>query len=343
MTQPLNPKPAPHQLEVAPYYLFILAGPIGVYLLLEFILKGFGDVSVVIPVTEFAEPARILELVGRYKFLAAFAVFASVSTAIIAIFLIDLMTNFTRRTVIFAGIAIVLSAAFGLVMSVFEPAALEDFQTYFLLGRRFFESALSVGASGQCADVIGPCDDRTALRLYLKLSDPINTLTSFGAATALTGMVLSLATPLKSRAAPTDLAARARDLQAARVISQRYLYCAGVLLTTGMAFVLSWMHWPTALIAEEGLRALHNDLIGSITLYIGVGYSVMILSAYLPVMLIQTRRTEVLRIAIESGTFVDPPELPEVDYINALKAILAIVSPILASAVGSLGQTFMFS
>ena len=336
--------------DINPRYLLILAAPISVYLFLEFVLKNFGDGTLQLPVDGFADPAQMIELTGRYKFLSAFAFFGSVSIAVLAIFALDIATNYTRKTVLWSIVAILLSAAFGLVLSVFEPEAFDQFETYYLLGREFFEAALGSGKVGVCPVETADCGDKTAMYLFRTLSNPINALTSFGAAAALTGVILSLSkTRDAGRDAVEDIGAQAADLRAAQVIAQRYLYCAGLLLTAGMMFVMAWMHWPAALIADSALRAAYNDLTGAITLYIGVGYSLMILSCYLPVMLIHTKRAERLRAQIDgagpaAASTSDPKfALPELSYVKSLNSIVAILSPVLASAIGSFGQGILFS
>lgn len=331
--------PQPAKLEIAPQYLLILAAPVAVYLLLEFILKTFGDGALQLPADSFAEPARLIELTGRYKFMAAFAFFGAVSVSILAIFALDIATNYSARTVRAALLALVASAAFGVVLSVLEPDAFGNFETYYLLGREFFEASLSLGKTGLCADGEAACLDRNALDMFRILTNPINALTSFGAAAALTGLILSLATRPVDGA---DLERQADALKSAQAVSQRYLYCAGVLLTSGMTFLLAWMHWPSPLIAEPDLRAAYNDLVGAVTLYVGVGYSVMILSCYLPVMLIHVRRAERLRAQAGGAPEAEKLALPQLNYIKALNAVVAILSPIMASAIGSFGQGVLF-
>lgn len=327
------------RLDIAPGYLAILVAPVAVYLLLEFLLKTFGDTTLDLATDAFAQPTRMIELTGRYKFLAAFAFFGAVSTSILLIFTLDLLARFTRRAIALALIAILLSASVGVVLSVLEPESLGGFETYHLLDRSFFEAALSLGTTGFCADG-PPCLDRSALAMFQVLTDPINALTSFGAAAALTGMILSLGQPRGLNEA--DPQARAARLTAATTVAQRYLYCAGLLLTGGITFLLAWMYWPSGLIADEVRRAAYGEMVSAVSLYIGVGYSVMILSCYLPVMLIHTLRLDRLRADLAHMPAAETPDLPEITPIKSLNAIVAILSPILASAIGSFGQGILF-
>ena len=70
----------------------------------------------------------------------------------------------------------------------------------------------------------------------------------------------------------------------------------------------------------------------------------MILSCYLPVMLIHANRIAVLRTPLGDAPAKDDkgPNLPQLNYTTALKSMMAILSPILASAVGSFGQGVLF-
>ncbi len=195
MTDPSAP---PGRLDLAPGYMLILLAPIAVYLLFEALLKTFGDPSFALPTDTFAEPARMIELTGRYKFMAAFAFFGACSVSVLLIFSLDLAANYTRRGVLTALAGIAAGAAVGIVLSILEPESLGEFETYALLGRDFFEAALGLGVTGYCAD--GPtCLDRSAFGMFRALSNAINALTSFALTAALAGMILSLAAPRPGR------------------------------------------------------------------------------------------------------------------------------------------------
>ena len=77
-------------------------------------------------------------------------------------------------------------------------------------------------------------------------------------------------------------------------------------------------------------------MVSSLSLFRGTTYSALILSVYLPVLLCLALRAESLRKIegeIEGETI--KAAFASVSYTDALKSFVAIVSPLLASAVGS--------
>jgi len=335
--------------SVAPGSFALLVLPILLFLAIEYVLKNFGDGSLPLGDIVLIDTPRPVELIGRYKFMAAAAFFASVSLAVMAIFAVDLALNYTRRTAGFALLGLAAGALVGMVFSVLAPGALWNFETYNLVGGAFYETALGVGQVAICEAGRAECDGIGALFTYNTLSDPINALTALGAAAALTGVILALRRA--DAPAPADqverLEAEARALSAARAVLQRYLYCAGLLLTAGMTFLISWMHWPAPLIADIEARAAYFDLTGALTLFIGVCYSMLILSVYLPVLLILAARGERYGAALAAADLpevADTParfEIPAIGYIDGLKSMTAILSPILASAIGSFAPSIL--
>jgi hypothetical protein len=112
-----------------------------------------------------------------------------------------------------------------------------------------------------------------------------------------------------------------------------------------MAFVLSWMNWPAELILGSDERASYRELVGALALYNGVGYTVLIAAAYVPVMLIHARRAERFRrrMAIIGQKIEGPLDVPKLSYVESLSRLAAILAPLVASAVGSVWQDLIFS
>jgi hypothetical protein len=345
-------KPFPYsRLEISPKSLLIMLAPVSVFLVLEFVLKSLGDPTLEVPKSDFPDGSRLIELAGRYKFLAAFAFFGAVSLAVLAIFVLDLLSNYSKRTALWSGVALLLCAAVGVLFSVAEPDALGAFEMSDLVGHSFFMAALGNGNVGICAVTGSGCTEIGAMHVFRTVAAPINVLTSFSLAAAMIGLILALAQrpDCEAQGAQTRLEKQAAELVSARAVSQRYLYCAGILLTSGITFLYAWMRWPAELIGDDVLRQSYMDLTGALALYVGVGYSVLILAGYLPVMLIIARRTERFRFSLVSehqataGKVLESLDVPEVKYFDALKSIVAILSPILASSVGTFGQGVVFS
>ncbi len=340
MTENTRPEHLARHLAIAPGYLLLLLSPVSVYLLLEFILKVFGDGSFVMGTPELVENARMAELLGRYKFLAAFAFFGAASLAVLLVFVLDLFTNYSRRTREYCFVAIVLSALVGLVLSVFEPEAFGAFETYYLLGRAFYESALSIGCAPEC-------DGRGGLYVFRTLANPINSLTSFSVAAAMVGLILSLARRETTAGKVEDtMAAKAAELRHGQAVARRYLYCAGLLLTAGITFFLAWANWPSPMIGDAELRQAYNDVVGGLTLFIGVGYTLLILSCFLPVMLIHSVRADRFGMAMAEANLPEVEDdrygVPSLQYVDVLKSSIAVLSPILATAIGTFGQGLFF-
>jgi len=337
MTDPTTPGRA----RIAPGYLLLLLAPILIYFGLEYLLKAFGDGSIDLPADTFADHARFSELTGRFKYMAAVGFFGAVSISVIVIFVLDLWAHYTPFTRFLAFCGLALGGVVGSLFSVFGHSSDWYYSTYHLVGKEFFESALGQGKFSGCAFDQG-CGG--GFFVYQVLSDPINALTAISAAAAITGLILSLARPA-GELGPEE---EAETLRASQAVTRRYLYCAGLILTAGMTHLIAWMHWPDALIAEPALREAYRNMIGALTLYIGVGYSVMILSCYLPVMLTHAQRIERFnRRLVLGGTATGVEEtrkleIPQIQYVDALNAVIAILSPILASAIGSFGQGILF-
>ena len=347
----MTKSPAPSKLDISPRSLLILLAPVLVFLVLEFVLKSLGDPNLVVPTSDFPADSRLIELTGRYKFLAAFAFFGTVSIAVLAIFILDLLSNYSRHTAVWTAVALFACAAVGVVYSVVEPDALGAFELSDLVGGEFFVSALERGNVGICTASGSGCDGIGAVHVFRTIAVPINFLTSFALAAAMIGLVLALArrSHTDNPSGQASLQEQATELITARVVCQRYLYCAGLLLTAGITYQFAWMRWPANMIGDDAIRQSYIDLTGSLSLYVGVGYSVLILAGYLPVMMILTQRTERFRNQVASEPRASPDkahtsyDVPDVNYLDAVKSIIAILSPILASAIGTLGQGLIFS
>ena len=365
MTQPVDP-PAPEQshakgrsalkvgkLQIAPKHLLIMLLPIVVLTASEYLLGTFGDTSLVVPDVTLNELSPLVELNARYKFLAALFFFVAVTVTLTAVFTAELYARHTLRSICYTLVGIVVVIIVSLSFSTFEPDWMPaSFESHYLLGNELFRATLGTGNLPGCAPggaLADACAGQGAFFAMKYLLNHVNILTSLSAAAIIAGMVLSLARPRQVDLTTDDgLIIEAQALQVSQETSQRYLYCSGVLLTTGMVLVLSWMSWPNAMITDEKLRAAHHGVINSLSMFRGVTYTVLILSYYMPVSLILRVRIERFKRAASEvgqddlGAKLEGFNINRIASLDAFKAILAIVSPILVSAIGSFVELSMF-
>jgi hypothetical protein len=329
------------RLVIAPRHLGILALPAFVLLASEYILGNFGNSALILPESVTVTPAPLLELTARYRFLSAWFFYFAVCSIFIAIFFAELWSQHRPKSVSRILLGLVAVVAFTMVFNTLEPAWMGSFEAYELLGKSLFMDALSPGRLRACETSL-PCDNMGAFHGMEYLLDKANHITSLAAAAVIAGMVLALARPhrpyLLSR---KGLVAEAEILRRAQDTSSRYLYCSGILLSVGMVLLLSWMKWPGQMISDPEAQHRHAELVNAISLYRGVSYSVLILSYYMPVSLILMVRIEQFHRAVAAhggpqiGTQVVGFDINRIASLEAFKKIIAIVSPILASALGA--------
>lgn len=337
------------KLQIDPRYLLIMLLPVAVLIVSEYLLGTFGDTSVHLDGLELKDQSALIELSARYRFLAALVFFGGATISITAIFVFELYSRHTRWSILSTVIGIVGIIIVSLSFSTFEPDWMPaSFESQSLLGDNLFH-ALLVPANLPGCDVAGSlsdkCDQQGAYFAMEYLLDRVNILTSLSAGAVIAGMVLALSRPTSvGQAVHPDLEAEARILKAAQEATQRYLYCSGILLTTGMVLMLSWMSWPGDAILDDNMRKAHGELVSSLSMYRGVTYSVLILSYYLPVSLLLKVRIDAFHDAVDAegkqelAQDVAGFDIQRIASLDALKAIIAIVSPILTGAIGSFGN-----
>ena len=325
------------KLDINAWALAILLIPFLVLTASELLLGIWGDSGLTVD-AEVLKGAPLVELASRYLVFAAFFFFVTICVAVTAIFGVDLSARFSRLAQIKTFIALLAAIGATLIYSVIEPEAMNSFESYQLLGEDLVRQALATAKTGACLPDRESCEVGTGFDALVRLVDLSNYFISVAAA-VLTGIILALG-DLPDRDA--DTASMIQALSASRRVAQRYLYCAGVLLTAGMIWVQAWMQWPTQLITDSVVQDQFKAMVSSLSLFRGTTYSALILSVYLPVLLCLTLRTEKLRKGsgeVEKESIRST--IATANYTDALKSFVAIVSPILAGAVGS-GWTVAF-
>ncbi|MCK0126421.1 hypothetical protein MWU76_18670 [Gelidibacter sp. F2691] len=337
------------KLQIDPLFLLIMLLPVVVLIAAEYLLGTFGDTTVHLEGLELKAQSRLIELSARYRFLASLFFFIGATISVTAIFTFELFSRHTRRSILTTLLGIVAVIAVSLSFSTFEPDWMPaGFDSHTLLGENlYFEVMLSASLPGCEAGGSLPdnCDKQGAFYAMEYLLDRANLFTSLSAGAVIAGMVLALSRPSGLGASPhPDLEKEAGILKSAQESTQRYLYCSGMLLTTGMVLMISWMGWPGDAILDKDMREAHEQLVGSLSIYRGVTYSVLILSYYLPVSLFLKVRIDAFHDAVKASDMPDLAEdvagfdIQRIATLDALKAIIAIVSPILTGAIGSFGS-----
>lgn len=340
------------RLEISWTYLLIFLGPVSVLIASEYILGNFGNPDLDLGKVELVENASLIELAGRYRYMAAVFFYLAISIALILVFVFELVSEHKILSMLRTLIALFAAVGVALVFSMIEPVSMRSFESYQLLGEGLFRDALGQGKIARCDAIAAqttPCEKLGAFAALTTLNGVINLVSALASAAVIAGTILAL-----SRAGPRDLNSRegllieAEALEAAQSAARRYLYASAVLLTVGMAMGLAWMNWPTALIAEEGMSAAHQKLVESVSLFRGASYSALIMSYYIPVSLLLMVRTNRFNAAAaqhggelakeEAETWkarIGGFDVSKLASLDAMKAILAIVSPLLTSALGS--------
>ncbi|MDW4499622.1 hypothetical protein R5H30_16635 [Sulfitobacter sp. D35] len=341
----MQDKPRTTKLTIAPKHLLILLLPVVVLTVSEIMLASFADTDMDPGPVAIVEAGRMVELAGRYRFMAVWFFYSAVAFTFIAVFVADLKARHTWQSCCMTIVALIVVIFISLIFSVFEPAWMGSFEAYELLGAEIFTAALGVGHLPICAPgapMEPRCGPHGAFFAMTFLLDKTNFIASFSTAAVIAGMVLALARAHPPElSTPDGLMREAQALETAQRTVRRYLYCSGILLTVGMMMGLAWMNWPADLIADKAQREEFRALVDSVSLFRGVSYSVLILSFYMPVSLILMVRIERFQTAAEGKSIpeaarsIDGFDIGRIGSMDAFKAVLSIIAPIIASAVGS--------
>lgn len=285
-----------------------------------------------------------LESVGRYRFLAATWFFVVLAVLPVALLIRNLMrpTAFeTRLAAIATVIAITLLAITPVVQQNLNP---ESGRIYHRLGAAVFEAALSHGTLPGCKGLddqwlLGRCGEVPVISLFNRVLDIVNAVAGLAVGSLIVGMILCLETR-KSEGVEDAATQLSKNLQQMR----QQLYLSSLILTFGMFFATSWMHWPLPLVAGAE-RADYGALILASALFTGTYFSLLLLSFYLPVALVLDGRVKRLaERAAQDARIGNSVEINEWRASRGLKegasdyirAGFALVAPILAAFTGGI-------
>jgi len=272
-------------------YFAIVLVPISVFLLNVLITNHLIAADPNVPPEILMDERPWLEAVGRYRFLAATWFFVALALLPVALLIRNLMRPTIRETrlaAIATLVAITLLAITPVVQQNMNP---ESARIYHRLGSAVFEAALSQGSLPGCNGLedhwlFGQCGENPVISMFNRILDIVNVFAGFAVGSLVVGMILCLETGDGKNS--EDAAAQlSKNLQQMR----QQLYLSSLILTFGMFFATSWMHWPLPMVSGAE-RADYGSLILASALFTGTYFSLLLLSYYLPVAVILDGRVK---------------------------------------------------
>lgn len=332
------------ELHVRRRFFIIMLGPIFVFMASNWLLQNLAATPD-LP-ADLLDPGRAaLEASGRLTFLAAVLFYSVVVLAVIGTIISDLCGPLSRRTRIWA-VAVLAATQLPVLAEIFSHQAGQDdiWRSYFLIGADLVEAALSGAAVPVCSTdgriLFWTCGggEGDGLTLLLSLLDGMNVLGGLGVGAISVGAILTLAMPSKQGA---TLEQRVRALSVGQKMGRRHLYLAGLLLTSGMFASVGWVNWPLEMVTKDA-RALTEPTAQATLLYFGVFFTLLIVSAFGPVLFVQTMRADALAAQILS-TKAPQEDVAKWKKSNGLAAnlpetlqsLLAVCAPLIAGFAGS--------
>lgn len=366
--------------DVPPACFALLILPLLVYLLHEAAVPQVGvpvlDVTAaeVLRETQKTLDLGFTEAAGRNRFLGALLFFAVVVLVALVAFFAELSRGLTPRSRNTAlGVFAAVQVPVILVVLGHHLGEADGWRSYHQLGRDVLETVLARGGPVEmCVGTDGTglrgffcgSDGAHAFRLFALSLDLVSVLSGLGVAALVLGMILSLARPVED----ASLELRAFDHGRNQRVARRFLYLAGLMMSAGLFFTMSWMHWPFPMLTEDAAEP-YADVIKATLFYYGVFYTLLIVSGFGPVLFLAARRSDELAlqslVQAEEGaeTVAAKPEgkgktpgpsparpcLPtisalddwkaahglRISFTEALQALFAAGSPLLTAFAGS--------
>lgn len=188
-----------------------------------------------------------------------------------------------------------------------------------------------------CNLIQGFCSDDAVkiqcCRCAIIWGDVVNIFTAFVIAALVTGSISTL----------SSSSMQPREIVLAQMQRRLRIYAelSGIVLTLGMVFTLTWMHWPMPFIADEA-RSGYTALVNSVLFEFGAFYSLLIVTFYLPVAAIQSHwilKAAQLSIGHTNATpdAVSKWRLQyglDTSHLKSIRTLLAVSAPSLASLAG---------
>ncbi|MEO1044688.1 MAG: hypothetical protein AAFX04_04540 [Pseudomonadota bacterium] len=260
--------------------------------------------------------------------LTSFLLVMSVMIFIIVVMALELTTMFgpqMRKQLILGSLLIVGAVIVSFVITA-RTDLIPKMESY--TGTGFFHEALSfplagddIPASGnnkavEASSVARAGKSASLLSTLRGLISVFQSLSLPCVAILIMGTISTLATGRNN--AKTIFVIQRRRLQI-------YLNHSALYLASGVIFLMAWLHWPTFLYesGSAGLKQYHF-LINAIGLYFGVNFSLVLLSYYMPVRILQRE--------LFGDEAVDDGNQAEAG-LTVIKQLLLLGAPVIASAV----------
>jgi ABC-type multidrug transport system fused ATPase/permease subunit len=325
-------------------YFAIALVPISIFWLNGMIVDHFFPNNLAVPKEFLQEGNDWLEAVGRYKFLAATFFFAAISMLAVALLACNLARPTTPGTRAAAIATLLVILVLAVIPTVRHIITLEGSGVYNKVGGALFEAALSRGTLPGCLVpddywLLGRCGENPVISMFERVMDFVNVFAGLSVGALIVGMILCLETR------DGDDSKEAAELLVENLRQMRLqLYLSSLILTFGMFFAASWMHWPLPMILDAE-REAYRSIVLATALFTGTYFCLLILSFYLPVaMIIDSRIVRLGEIARQGGPKKEELSLESwrekrgltgsaSDY---MRAGLAITAPIFAAYAGGI-------
>ena len=318
--------------------------PIVIFWLNALISKHLMASDLDVPPDILQDGRHWLEAVGRYRFLAATWFFAALAVLAVAVLVRTLMRPTTRQTRLAAVATMVVIFLLAVTPVIQQNLNPDGTRLYHRLGAAVFETALARGSLPGCVGpddlwLLGRCGEIPVISLFNRLFDIVTVLAGLSVGALIVGMILCLET----RHSDDFEEAAAQLAQNLRQMRQQ-LYLSSLILTFGMLFATSWMHWPLPMVSEAE-RGPYGSIVLASALFTGTYFSLLLLSFYLPVALILDER--VRRLAEKAGQSAPAGEPLDIIGWRAshglkdgaseyIRAGFALTAPILAAFAGGI-------
>ncbi|MEM6636472.1 MAG: hypothetical protein AAF667_11330 [Pseudomonadota bacterium] len=334
------------RLQVHWWAFLILLGPLAVFYFGDMLPTALGNSQLVFGEVALKSQVDALELAARMRYVAATLLYWAVAIGVLGLFLFDLLTRHGLYSRLMAAGAGVVAFAIFVLLSINRPPWVASYRTYELMGADLFDAVLAERRVDACTGSFpfrDGCDLEGAWFVLETLQGAMDLPNVASVIALILGMVLALSRfeGAPALTTPEGLRDEAGALAEAQLTVRRYLYCTGAMLTIGMAQLLAYIKWPHGLIEDSTAADAYGELVMSVALFRGIYFSVIILSFYLPTSLVLLKRIRDFNHALgKSDDAVTEPITEDFDLSHpgsaqALRSVLAIVSPILVGAVGS--------